>query len=40
MLKKVGTLNYIPTGIELIVSNASKYSETVVVTGGEPLMWI
>jgi organic radical activating enzyme len=25
---------------ELIVSNASKYSETVVVTGGEPLMWI
>jgi organic radical activating enzyme len=27
-----------PTGIELIVSNASKYSETVVVTGGEPLM--
>ena len=28
-----------PTGIDLIVSNASKYSETVVVTGGEPLMW-
>jgi organic radical activating enzyme len=28
-----------PTGIDLIVNNASKYSETVVVTGGEPLMW-
>ena len=28
-----------PTGVDLIVSNASKYSETVVVTGGEPLMW-
>ena len=28
-----------PTGIDLIVSNVSKYSETVVVTGGEPLMW-
>ena len=28
-----------PTGIDLIVANASKYSETVVVTGGEPLMW-
>ena len=28
-----------PTGIDVIVSNASKYSETVVVTGGEPLMW-
>ena len=28
-----------PTSIDLIVSNASKYSETVVVTGGEPLMW-
>ena len=28
-----------PTGIDLIVNNASKYSRTVVVTGGEPLMW-
>ena len=28
-----------PTGIDLIVANASKYSETVVVTGGQPLMW-
>ncbi|MBP4142794.1 7-carboxy-7-deazaguanine synthase QueE [Flavobacterium sp. P4023] len=28
-----------PTSIDLIVSNASKYSKTVVVTGGEPLMW-
>ena len=28
-----------PTGIDLIVNNASKYSKTVVVTGGEPLMW-
>jgi len=28
-----------PTGIDLIVKNASKYSKTVVVTGGEPLMW-
>jgi organic radical activating enzyme len=28
-----------PPQVELIVSNASKYSETVVVTGGEPLMW-
>lgn len=28
-----------PTGIDLIVANASKYSETVVITGGEPLMW-
>jgi organic radical activating enzyme len=28
-----------PTGIDLIVDNASKYSKTVVVTGGEPLMW-
>ncbi len=28
-----------PTSIDLIVSNASNYSETVVVTGGEPLMW-
>lgn len=28
-----------PTGVDVIVANASKYSETVVVTGGEPLMW-
>ena len=28
-----------PTSTDLIVENASKYSETVVVTGGEPLMW-
>jgi organic radical activating enzyme len=28
-----------PTGIDSIVDNAVKYSETVVVTGGEPLMW-
>ena len=28
-----------PTSIDIIVKNASMYSETVVVTGGEPLMW-
>jgi organic radical activating enzyme len=28
-----------PTATDLIVENASKFSETVVVTGGEPLMW-
>ena len=28
-----------PTAIESIVENASKYSNTIVVTGGEPLMW-
>jgi organic radical activating enzyme len=28
-----------PTNTDLIVENAAKYSETVVVTGGEPLMW-
>ena len=28
-----------PTAIDIIVKNASMYSETVVVTGGEPLMW-
>jgi len=28
-----------PTKTETIVSNASKYSKTVVVTGGEPLIW-
>lgn len=28
-----------PTEATQIVENASKYSDTVVVTGGEPLMW-
>jgi 7-carboxy-7-deazaguanine synthase len=28
-----------PTGIESIVEEAKKSSDTVVVTGGEPLMW-
>jgi len=28
-----------PTKIETIANNASKYSKTVVVTGGEPLTW-
>lgn len=28
-----------PTSVAHIVENVSKYSETVVVTGGEPLMW-
>jgi len=28
-----------PTSIESIVQNASNYSDTIVVTGGEPLMW-
>ncbi len=28
-----------PTGVETIVKNAKKYSDTVVVTGGEPLTW-
>ncbi len=28
-----------PTITENIVSNAKKYADTVVVTGGEPLMW-
>ena len=28
-----------PTHIEQIVTNAKKYADTVVVTGGEPLMW-
>ncbi|WP_031426058.1 7-carboxy-7-deazaguanine synthase QueE [Flavimarina sp. Hel_I_48] len=28
-----------PTEASQIVANASKYSNTVVVTGGEPLMW-
>ncbi|MFD0992842.1 7-carboxy-7-deazaguanine synthase QueE [Tenacibaculum geojense] len=28
-----------PTHTDLIVENAKKYAETVVITGGEPLMW-
>ena len=28
-----------PTAIEEIVGNAAKYADTVVVTGGEPLIW-
>ena len=28
-----------PTGIESIVENATSYSDTIVVTGGEPLTW-
>jgi organic radical activating enzyme len=28
-----------PTAIHSIVENAAKYSDTIVVTGGEPLMW-
>lgn len=28
-----------PTGIESIVENAASYSDTIVVTGGEPLTW-
>lgn len=28
-----------PTEIEIIVENAKKHAETVVVTGGEPLTW-
>jgi len=28
-----------PTAIETIVANAKKWAKTVVVTGGEPLMW-
>ena len=28
-----------PTAIESIVKNASKYSDTIVITGGEPLTW-
>ncbi|MCL4157545.1 UNVERIFIED_CONTAM: hypothetical protein GTU68_040797 [Idotea baltica] len=28
-----------PTAIDLIVKNAAKYSDTIVVTGGEPLTW-
>lgn len=28
-----------PTQIETIASNAANYSKTIVITGGEPLMW-
>ncbi len=28
-----------PTGIDAIIENVIKYSDTVVITGGEPLMW-
>jgi len=28
-----------PTGIDHIVDNAAKYSDTIVITGGEPLTW-
>ena len=28
-----------PTGIDKIVENAASYSDTIVVTGGEPLTW-
>ena len=28
-----------PTSTEIIVANAKKYAQTVVVTGGEPLTW-
>ncbi len=28
-----------PTHIDLIVENAAEYSDTIVVTGGEPLTW-
>ncbi|MFD0860723.1 7-carboxy-7-deazaguanine synthase QueE [Sungkyunkwania multivorans] len=28
-----------PTAVEHIVENAAKYSDTIVVTGGEPLTW-
>lgn len=28
-----------PTGTDIIVANAAKYADTVVVTGGEPLTW-
>jgi 7-carboxy-7-deazaguanine synthase len=28
-----------PTKIDQIVDNASKYADTIVITGGEPLMW-
>lgn len=28
-----------PTAVDTIVNNAEKYSKTIVITGGEPLMW-
>ena len=28
-----------PTHIDVIVANATKYADTIVITGGEPLMW-
>lgn len=28
-----------PTGIEKIVNDANQYSDTIVITGGEPLTW-
>ncbi len=28
-----------PTAIDQIVNNAATYSDTIVITGGEPLMW-
>ena len=28
-----------PTSVNDIINNAKKYSDTVVITGGEPLMW-
>ncbi len=28
-----------PTAIDKIIENASKYSKTIVITGGEPLTW-
>nr|WP_298999960.1 7-carboxy-7-deazaguanine synthase QueE [uncultured Allomuricauda sp.] len=28
-----------PTSVDTIVENAAKYSDTIVVTGGEPLTW-
>jgi organic radical activating enzyme len=28
-----------PTNIDIIVANAKKHAQTIVVTGGEPLMW-
>jgi organic radical activating enzyme len=28
-----------PTAIDSIAENAAKYSQTIVITGGEPLMW-
>lgn len=28
-----------PTAIETIAANAANYSKTIVITGGEPLMW-